>query len=1018
MYRLEINIREEWKGKSLYLRFESVNGYARFYIDGVFIGEHWNSFLALGFDITEHTQGKKSVTLTVTVDEKADKVGSFASGGILRGAALYVLPEIYCSAVHIDTFLESPYEKAFVRIRYALSGYTEDVRVQAELLCPAGKKAADAILNKIEKKSLYGEGGITVDKALLWDAEHPRLYTVNISLEKEGALLEKFSLRIGLRQIERRVNRLYVNGREVKLRGVCRHETSAQGRCLSPEIIRRDIELFKEANCNYIRTSHYPPSEYFLDLCDEKGIYVEDELPMAFIARTLDFTQRDPAHSERYIGTFNEIYARDGNHPSVLIWSLCNESFGGYNFDLMNRQAKKIDPSRPTKFSYPMTMREEHLPVDIWSVHYANIDSDLGSKMDNVSVAGAPGKDTPVIHDEYAHVPCYDREEFRRDPNIRSYWGESLALFWRRIWDTEGALGGAIWAGIDETDIFYGGSTRLEWGIIDIWRRKKPEHYMTRKAYSPVQAALSGCNDDSITITIENRFCHTNLAETGLRWKYGGNHGELKGPPAGPREKASIALPLKPAVGVPLELSIDDSQGLCVDEYLFVPLPALPVKAPVKTSSAPLLEADSSSFLIRGGDFELRFSRVSGLLEYGKAAGETILAGGPYLHAPYFKLGPWKLRDIGAETENDTVKVSIRGVYEGSAEISFILVIRSGGGIDVSYTIEKLLRNLPHAEKLRVGTDCGGLDELGAAFTAVSGMDTLTWKRKGFHSWYPEDHISRNEGKASRFSRGGVYGEEPAISWGEETQNWILNGKYDVDYRGTNDFRSLKANITEAALYKNGGKARLAAASGGDHSLRIEAEEPEELLIHADDPRLRYRGAWFRQEDFRGSLKGIEMWSAEKGAACECGFEGTGIVWYGPVDTVYGIAKVYLDGTLVDGNLSQLVAGVDFPGSAAGYDKKYNYPVYSAGNLPEGKHTLRIEAAGEKGSSQGSGYIVIDHFRILRKKGEENLRFIVLNDYNYPHIAWGNKSRPAITPGDGYANSVSIRIEKQNEGSA
>src|SRR5699024_278811 len=116
-----------------------------------------------------------------------------------------------------------------------------------------------------------------------------------------------------------------------------------------------------------------------------------------------------------------------------------------------------------------------HEPVDVWSIHYTNQDVDLSEKRDNVSVGLMEGKDVPVIHDEYAHIPCYNREEHRRDPNVRNFWGESIKKFWDKIWNTKGALGGAIWAGIDETDVYSSGNTQLEWGIIDIWRRRKPE---------------------------------------------------------------------------------------------------------------------------------------------------------------------------------------------------------------------------------------------------------------------------------------------------------------------------------------------------------------------------------------------------------------------------------------------------------------------------------------------------------------------------------------------------------------
>ena len=1008
-YRREIALRPEWAEHSLVLRFESVNGFCELWIDGVSIGRHENGFVAFGFDITPYVRGKKSVVLTVTVDEQSDTVSTFSVGGIVRGVALYVLPKAYISMLRAVPALDSQCRNATLRIAYALSDLPPSAALWAQLLDPMGMAVAEKLLNPVDADGLCGEDSLWVNAPLLWDCEHPWLYTLRLRLEQDGQSAEEVRLRVGLRQIHRAGNRLYVNGQEVKLRGVCRHEISARnGRCLTPELIRQDVALFREANCNYIRTSHYPPSEYFLDLCDEAGIYVEDELPLAFIARTLPYTQRDPAQTQRYLSVFNELYARDGNHPSVLMWSLCNESFGGYNFDLLNRYAQRLDATRPTKFSYPMTMREEHAPVDIWSVHYANWNDDLSAKRDNVSVAGAPGKDMPVIHDEFAHVPCYNRTEHRRDPNVRTFWGEGLAKFWNSIWNTPGALGGAIWAGIDEVDLYMGGETRLEWGIIDVWRRRKPEHYMVRKAYSPIVAALAE-DESGLCVRLENRFCHTNLAEVTVAWQYAGERGSLRGPDALPRACALLRLPNAPVPGETLRLDFYDAFQNHVDEYVFTPLPAARA-VPAEPFAPPRITETEDAVTVTGDGFLLRFSRQTCLLEAGEAGGETILVGGPMLHMPYFRLGRWLPGGLNARLLGSTVRVEISGAYEQTAEVLFTLSIEGNGIIRVDYTLQKLLRPLPHAEKLRVGVDCGGLDELGVAFLAAPEVNRLYWRRRGAYTVYPADHISRLEGVAPRFSAGSVYGEEPAIPWSLEMRSVILNGRYDVEYRGTNDFRSLKANILTAAVYREGGAAALYACSGGEHSIRLAVEEPEELLVDAADPRVAYTGRWSAVEDFRGSHGGVEMWSREEGAAATLQFHGTGAVWYGPVDTVNGIARVYLDGTLMDASISQRVHGVDFPGSAAGYDKKYGFPLYVVSGLPDGPHTLRVEATGSKAKDAEDGYIVVDHFRILRKRGEEPVRLAVLNDYNYPHIAWGNYTKPPILVADGYTNSVTVRI--------
>lgn len=1070
IYQRKVTLPDSFTGKRLVLKFEGVNGFARVYVNGSFVMRHENGFVTWNRDITEYVGNQKEFRLAVTVDERADKVSTFSQNGILHSVYLYALPDQYISSLRMTTTYDKAYENAVLRVDYTIGPERADkeglegLTLQITVTDPDGS-AVREVVQPLKEECGFLE--MDFEKPVSWDAEHPYLYEVHASLWKDGIRRTETKKSFGFRQIERRKNRLFVNGREVKLRGSCRHEISPlNGRCLTKELIDEDVKLFKEANCNYIRTSHYPPSEYFLDACDRAGIYVEDELALAFIARTLDYTQQDPAQTERYLSHFAEVFARDSSHPSVLIWSLCNESFGGYNFDLLNRFAHRLDPTRPTKFSYPMTMREEHEPVDIWSIHYSELDMDLAQKRDNVSVGGSFGKDMPVIHDEYVHVPCYNRTELRRDPNVRSFWGESIRRFWDKIWNTEGALGGAIWAGIDETDIFLGGNTHLEWGIIDIWRRRKPEHYATRKAYSPIviPAKEIRITGEGARIPVENRFCHTSLAECRIDWSCQGQSGSLYGPEVEPFGRGELVIPGISRMDPQERLCLKwfDAMGNQVDEYELAPAGAGPVRTvwgeetglPEKFSEGgpekdTAREMDSGKreseklsledmscreredegkeevleireegdLILSGSSFRLCFDEETGLLKEGSCCGEVLLTGGPVMNVPYLTLEPWEKKEFSwkrIRTGNaDAAVIIISGSYGAVMDVTFTLTVTPDGVIHTAYRIDRLKKPLPKQVKLRVGVDCGGLDELGVAFLAAPGMDRLAWERDGAWTCYPEDHIARNRGIACRRSAGSEFGVRPEIAWKDEMKDYILNGRYEVDYKGTADFRSMKTEIYSAALYKEGAKACVAAMSDGRDSVRVQVVEPENYLVSDRDPRIRYSGLWYPMEDYGGSRDHTETWSREKGACAELSFSGTGIVWYGPVDTIYGCAKVYIDGILRDGSINQRVDGVDFPGSAAGYDKKYTYPVFSIDGLPAGEHTLRIEVTGEKARDAFDSYVVIDYFRILDGTSPEPAAFIVNNEYNYPHIAWGNYTKPEIVIYDGYENAVTVGLKER-----
>ena len=1052
-YERKIQLPKRAENSHIVLKFQGINGFATVYVDGKQVAYHENGFITWNVDITEEVCGKQTLSLAIDVDEESDIVSAYSHGGMLHSSWLYVLPEAYVNALYWSAEMAAGKEKG----RLASAAV---YKAEFALYDPNGIKTKEKSLVLDNKIKGYYTDQLYVANPVLWDAEHPRLYRFELILYKLDSIsgtwepLEQINKKVGLRKLERKGNRLFVNHNEVKLRGVCRHEISPRnGRALTNELIEQDVALFKEANCNYIRTSHYPPSEYFLDQCDEHGIYVEDELALAFIARTLPYTQRDPKETNRYLSHFAETMARDYNHPCVIIWSLCNESFGGHNFDLLNRFAHLKDPTRMTKFSYPMTIREEHEMPDIWSIHYSEYNADLAGKKDNLSVGGAPGKDMPVLHDEYVHVACYNREEMRRDPNIRSYWGESIRIFWDNIWNTEGALGGAIWAGIDETDLYDGGNGQMEWGIIDVWRRKKPEFYMTRKAYSPIKVIHSEvkAQEKKVLLIIENRFCHTNLNEVKVKWKCGDESGIWKLPECAPGKVIKVLLSLENAEDQsPVTLKFLDGNDCQIDEmkvfsrdYVEAPLFELSADE-TENIKALKIHKENQEVFITGNDFKFSFNVKTGLLTGGWARrNNKILVGGPILNVPYLKLGAWYMTSFAVKEKQNFVEVRIQGGYEKTLSIEWIIEIQNDGTFYTTYEILHLEKHLPKQIKLRVGVDCGGLDELGIAYILDPSVDTLSWRRnldpdqEGRISLYPTDHISRNQGTAKRFTRSNIWGEMPVTSWGEDMRDDILFGRYDGEYHGSNDFKSTKEDIAEAYVYnenrtkiqdafnreKDADKIGMLKIFGAKKksdqnesrevskaNIRLEVLDPKEEKILESDSRIAYTGTWYQVTDKKESDHGTEMWSREKGAAFTCKFQGTGILWYGPQDPAFGMADVYIDGEKKASHISQRSAGVDFSCCSAGYDKCYHLPIFSIKDLPYGEHTIRIEVCGEKAEDATDCYIVLDYLRVLGRNHTEPVKLMINQDFSYPHISWGNVRKPPLVMRDGTCGTVKMKL--------
>lgn len=212
-----------------------------------------------------------------------------------------------------------------------------------------------------------------------------------------------------------------------------------------------------------------------------------------------------------------------------------------------NAYAHQEDPGRLTIFSYPITQREEDDRADIWSMHYAAWEQDPAALVDSFDRSCHEPVPWPVLHDESTHIPCYDRTDQRRDPGVRDFWGETISRFWDKLWYAPGVLGCAIWAGVDE--VWQGkGRWGAPWGILDGWRRKKPEFWHVRKAYSPIrlEGEARPCGE-AVCLTVENRFNHTNLREVEVTWRLRGEQRQHEGAgsgPAGEREPAHpCALP-------------------------------------------------------------------------------------------------------------------------------------------------------------------------------------------------------------------------------------------------------------------------------------------------------------------------------------------------------------------------------------------------------------------------------------------------------------------------------------------
>lgn len=1010
-YKRMLHIPEEWSKKRVFLRFDGVNCLARVWIDGRFVKSHYGGFVSWDCEITELVQNGGSHELTVGVTDKTTEVSPFHCGGIIRDVYLYALPQTFLTRLHADTVLTDGYRNAVLTVETEITGGPAEI----ELFLTSPEGEIQKLGTVATEADAAHKTAFHVEAPRKWDSEHPWLYRLSAVLKAGEAVLERAEKQIGFRQIEKRGNQVLLNGDVLKLRGINRHDIHpVTGRSLNHELVEQDVRLLKEANINFVRTSHYPPRPDFLELCDRYGIYVEDEIAVAFLGYGSALSQDDPACREQYLGQWTEMIERDKSHPCVIIWSLANESYWGENHELCLRYVKREDPGRLTIFSYPMTWKEDDTPLDLWSTHYGSWDSMLDAKTECFRRSDCYRGEMPVLHDESTHIPCYDVRALKRDPAIREFWGETIGRFWNRLWETEGALGCAVWAGIDDVTLQDGLPQGFIWGILDGWRRKKPEYWHIRKGYSPIVLPKEPQKTErGIAVEVYNRFNHTNLKEVTVEWSVGEQSGTMKGPDAVPGTTGTFVVPAAYCDDDVLQLTFTDPFGFCVEERA-LPLSQKKARLPALSGRAPMLEEHEDEVWVYGNDFRLVFSKATGMITAGYDRGTPVITGGPFLQLTGMDLEPWHLKEMTAVRKPECVRITLNGGY-GRVEVVFTIDIDDSGLMEVAYRILDMPYPSPHriAVTSSITAHQGGYDEAGVAFLVSKKLDTLTWKRKGLWDVYPDWHIGRLEGETKKYNPGGVNAPDadPGWEWKQDELDWALFGRCEIGRRGTRDFTSMKAYIERAALKNE--RAAFTALSDTEDSVRMEVCWDKKHLVYDTDPAVVYCGEWFQKKNRYHSFGGTETWSGHAGDWCSYTFTGTGIVWYTGLDRICGTADIYVDGRMeAEGvELGCARAGKD----PRGYRKHYRYPAFSVDGLPMGEHTLKIVVTGQKAEKSYNSYVIIDAFLILDGEETGDTRFIIDNAFNYPEIAWADYCKPPILVETGYAGKVYAALGERRE---
>lgn len=879
-YRKQINVPADFEGKRAILRFDGVYSHARLTVNGHFVRDHHGGFTRWETDVTPWIRAGKKNTIELEVTDRLDEI-SYASGyahhpvgGILRDVTLFALPNEHIYDIHVTTHLDDSFQDAEMHIT---CGFTGEENAKA-IVALKDRQGGNITLSQSRFDLTKGSNTffIPVKSPLKWDAEHPNLYELQMTILQNEIETCSFTQKIGFREIKVSGNRLLVNGRPVKLRGACRHDVHPTlGRMTTAELDSLDAVLFKQANMNFVRTSHYPPSESFLRFCDRYGIYVECETAACFVStyrqknyREAGDSQDNPAYAHRYLSQCKEMVKSFGSHPSIIVWSLGNESRYGNNFRKTWEWVKLKDQTRPVIFSWPGTVTGEKI-YDILSMHYPNVEGNLNQF--KISIKGFDNQDMPAIFDEWAHPACYTYSTLQTDPNIREFWGQSLDMMWSRLFNTTGGLGGAIWGYVDETFslpkpkigtsywkefahtakpwdyrgdcVGYG-----EWGIVDVWRREKPEFWATKKAYSPVRLLaendLSFIPRQEISLTIHNRFDHTYLNEIQARYTYKGTTKPIKLSSIEPHAKGILMLPAEQweeGEKVLIEFASADNQ--LIDAYKFT-LGKERIDYPALLSGKTLTLSDKDGKLTVSGDgFEIPFDKATGLIVNATAGGEVLIEKGPFLNlevnlnhlsgaevrkqAKHIIVSEkdWKLVSFDYQQQENSVSVFVSGTY-GKGSVDFHIQITSKGALSVNYQTS--------------GFPNGYLRETGISFHLPATLQQLQWKRKGYWNCYPQEAFAGNEGNTWLYrSQQAAYGKRPVQSWQTDTHEYYYWADAGTNCRQplTRTAKGMKENIYYYTLSDgtDNGHQLSVVSQKADVACRLNKQSDEQLLLYINN---------------------------------------------------------------------------------------------------------------------------------------------------------------------------------------
>ncbi len=776
LYRRWIDVPASFAGQKVLWHFDGVYDGAEVFVNGQRCGYHESGFTAFDINVTKALKPGERNLMAVRVYKKTssgalDKGDFWCLGGICRETYLVALPALHVEDVTVITDLDAQYKDATLKSTVRVAGPAgAHFVLTGELYSFEGKVA---ITRTRQDGEIGADGSVTVSLTTpvaapkLWSAEKPNLYYVFYSLTDGNQIVERVQDRIGFRKVEFKNGVVLVNGVPVKFTGVCRHEEfSPYGHALTEECWKADIALLKAANVSAIRTAHYNHAARFMELCDEAGFYVLDEIPSCWISNEV----RDASRTWAYVFRSKETLDRDKNRACVVAWSCGNES--GYG---VNNQAE---------FDY----MKAHDPTRLAFISQQNLDKNPKSDFDDYHYPPVPNIKAMITNRDRAKVPAV----YTEIGGIEDPWGQILNDNWAPIWSSDGITGAFIWEWQEQNlaDRFsdrwsirspggkgFDAATHMRLagggGAVTADRQPKPNRYWNLKiVYSPVMIAAREIDPAAgqCVVPIQNRYSFTDLAELTCRWQaLAGEkelaHGESR-VAAKPRSSVNAAFPATPGMDtLRLEFIHPDGRSvyatrLYVKGYQGPAAPvALAAAGPVRFS-----ETDQN-VVVEAAGTRLAFDKRIAQVTSWRAGDQDLVVGGPILN-----LGESANTTIGRVGSSGPARgpVTLSSTQPPQCRNAVVTAKMDGANAEIAVTADVYLAGSEEAKgqlayQIEISPD-GQADftwkldwkaadatarEAGMKFLLPAKFDRMSWYSHSLWTEYPADHIANPHGSAS-----------------------------------------------------------------------------------------------------------------------------------------------------------------------------------------------------------------------------------------------------------------------------